>query len=127
MKKVIIYSLVLEIICACATNRIKDHLEVIGDGNLGDIAVKDLRSQQINGKLVAQGVFKNNSSKSTNAYYRCKFLDATGFQVGEDQVWQLVTLYANGSSSFKCQATDYNATNFKIEFSSSENNVTVYK
>lgn len=126
MKKIIIYSLLLGVI-SCATNRIKDHLEVIGNGDLGDIEVKDLRSQQINGKLIAQGVFKNNSSKPTNAYYRCKFLDVTGFQVGEDQVWQLVTIYANGSSSFKCQATDYNATSFKIEFSSSENNVTVYK
>jgi uncharacterized protein YcfL len=127
MKKLFIYSMILGLLSSCATNKIKDHLEVVGDGDLGDIAIKDMRSQQINGKLMAQGTFKNNSSKPTNAYYRCKFLDATGFQVGEDQVWQLVTLYGNGSSAFKCQATDYNAVNFKIEFSSSENNVTVYK
>ena len=126
MKKLIfILALSSGILTGCSTNKIKDQVEVIG-GSLGDVKVKDLRSMQVNGLLVAQGTFFNKGSDPVNGYYRCKFLDATNFQVGEDQAWDLVTIYPNQGKSFKCQATDANATDFKIEFSNNAQNVTVY-
>ncbi len=126
MKKTFLLAgLVIGLLSACSTNKIKDQVEVIGD-SLGDIQIKDLRSMQINGLLMAQGTFFNKGSKAVNGYYRCKFLDATNFQVGDDQVWQLLTVYPNQNESFKCNATDTNATNFKIEFSNNAENVTVY-
>ena len=126
MKKLSICLILATIIlCSCATNKIKNQVEVIGY-SLGDIQIKDLRSMQINGLLVAQGTFHNKGSKAVNGYYRCKFLDATNFQVGEDQAWDLVTVYSNQDKAFKCQATDPNAVDFKIEFSNNAENVTVY-
>ena len=122
---ILLLGLMVGWISGCSTNKIKDQVEVIG-GNLGDIQIKDLRSMQVNGLLMAQGTFHDKGDKPINGYYRCKFLDATNFQVGEDQVWQLITVYSNQDASFKCQATDTNATNFKIEFSNNAENVTVY-
>jgi len=126
MKKfILLLAIACGIISGCTTNKIKDQVEVIG-GSLGNVKIKDLRSMQVNGLLVAQGTFFNDGSSSINGYYRCKFLDATKFQVGEDQAWDLVTIYPNQGKSFKCQATDANATDFKIEFSNNAENVTVY-
>ena len=126
MKKLIInLALIGGLLGGCASNKIKDQVEVIGD-SLGTIKIQDLRSMQVNGLLVAQGTFHNDGSKAVNGYYRCKFLDATNFQVGDDQAWDLLTVYPNQDKAFKCQATDTNATNFKIEFSNNAENVTVY-
>ncbi len=112
-------------IISCASNKIKDQVEIVGN-SLGGVEIKDLRSMQINNLLVAQGTFHNNNKKVINAYYRCKFFDATNFQVGDDQVWQLLTIYSNQDQAFKCQAIDSNAVNFKIEFSNNAENVTIY-
>lgn len=126
MKKYKVISfLLLGLLSACATNRIKDHVETIG-GDLGDVQIQDLRSMRINDLLVAQGTFKDKGDKPVQGYYRCKFLDVNNFQVGEDQTWQLVTIYPDQSQSFKCQSTHLDATNFKIEFSNNAKNVTVY-
>ena len=126
MKKNILLLVLFLVLGACAnTPKIKDHLEVVG-GSLGSVEVKDLRSMRVNDLLVAQGTFYNGGDKPAQGYYRCKFLDATNFQVGENQTWQLVTIYPNQSQSFKCKSTHLDATNFKIEFSNNAKNVTVY-
>jgi uncharacterized protein YcfL len=124
-KSLLLVGIMLSLLNACSTNKIKNQVEVIGN-SLGDIKIKDLRSMQINGLLMAQGTFHNDGSKPINGYYRCKFLDATNFQVGENQVWQLLTIYPNQDESFRCQATDTNAVDFKIEFSNNAENVTIY-
>lgn len=124
-KSLLLVGIMFSLLNACSTNKIKNQVEVIGN-SLGDIKIKDLRSMQINGLLMAQGTFHNDGSKPINGYYRCKFLDATNFQVGENQVWQLLTIYPNQDESFRCQATDTNAVDFKIEFSNNAENVTIY-
>lgn len=125
MRKFLAPILLLGIIAGCASEKIKDHVEIIGD-SMGDVEIKDLRSMRINDLLMAQGTFFNSGKKPAQGYYRCKFLDTQNFQVGEDQTWQLLTIYPNGSQAFKCQSTHLEATNFKIEFSNNAKNVTVY-
>ncbi|MCE2705986.1 MAG: YcfL family protein [Proteobacteria bacterium] len=124
-KSILLIGIMFGLLSACSTNKIKDQVEVIGN-SLGDIQIKDLRSMQVNGLLMAQGTFHNTGDKPVNGYYRCKFLDAMNFQVGENQVWQLITVYPNQDDSFRCQATDTNSVNFKIEFSNNAENVTIY-
>lgn len=124
-KKFLAPLILLGLLFGCANEKIKDHVEVIGD-DMGDVKIKDLRSMRINDLLTAQGTFFNTGSKPVQGYYRCKFLDTQNFQVGEDQTWQLLTIYPNQNQSFKCQSTHLEATNFKIEFSNNAKNVTVY-
>jgi hypothetical protein len=125
IKKFVAPFLLLGILAGCATEKIKDHVEIIGD-SMGDVEIKDLRSMRINDLLMAQGSFFNTGKKPVQGYYRCKFLDTQDFQVGEDQTWQLLTIYPNQTQKFKCQSTHLEATNFKIEFSNNAKNVTVY-
>lgn len=115
----------LGLLAGCATDLIKDHVEIIGD-SLGDVEIRDMRSMRVNDLLVAQGTFFNTGKKAAQGYYRCKFLDTQDFQVGEDQTFQLITIYPNQGQKFKCQSTNLSATNFKIEFSNNAKNVTVY-
>ena len=126
MKKIILSLIAITtLVSGCATHKIKDQIEVIGN-SLGDVEIKDLRSMQVNGLLVAQGTFYNDGDKAVNGYYRCKFLDASNFQVGDDNVWELLTIYPNQNKAFKCQSTETNAIDFKIEFSNNAQNVTIY-
>lgn len=125
-KKFLAPLFLLSLLAGCATNLIKDHVEIIGD-SMGDIQIKDLRSMRVNDLLVAQGRFFNDGKKPAQGYYRCRFLDTQSFQVGENQTWQLLTIYPNGSQEFKCKANHLEATNFKIEFSNNAKNVTVYQ
>jgi hypothetical protein len=125
MKKFILPALLIGLLSACASNKISDHTEIIGD-SMGDVKIKDMRSMRVNDLLVAQGTFFDTGSKPVQGYYRCKFLDTNNFQVGEDQTWQLITIYPNQTQNFKCQSTHLEATNFKIEFSNNAENVTVY-
>lgn len=126
MKQYIFAGVLIAALAACSTPQIKDQVEIVG-GDMGDVQIKDLRSMRVNDLLFAEGKFLNDGSKPAQGYYRCKFLDATNFQVGDDQTWQLVTIYPNQNQAFKCQATNKEATNFKIEFSNNASNVTIYK
>jgi hypothetical protein len=126
MKQYIFAGTLIAMLTACSTPQIKNQVEIIGD-DMGDVKITDLRSMKVNDLLFAEGKFTNNGSKAAQGYYRCKFLDANKFQVGEDQTWQLVTIYPNQTQGFKCKANNLEATDFKIEFSNNANNVTIYK
>ena len=126
MKQYVFAGTLIAMLAACSTPQIKDQIEIIGD-DMGDVQIKDLRSMKVNDLLFAEGKFLNTGSKPAQGYYRCKFLNANKFQVGDDQTWQLVTIYPNQTQAFKCQATKIEATDFKIEFSNNANNVTIYK
>ena len=125
-KKHIIAVALVAALAACSTPQIKDQVEIIGD-DMGDVQIIDLRSMKVNDLLFAEGKFLNTGSKPAQGYYRCKFLDANKFQVGDDQTWQLVTIYPNQNQAFKCQSIKTEATDFKIEFSNNAKNVTIYK
>lgn len=112
------------LLSACSTNRIKDHVVEVGD--MGDVKVTKMTSVRVNGLLIAQGYFHNTGSKAAQGYYRCQFYDANKMQVGDAEQWQLVTIYPNEDQPVKCQATQLEATDFKIEFSNDASNVTVY-
>lgn len=125
MKKYWSMLLVACTLISCSSNKIKDHLVVVGD-SLGDVEVRDLRSMRINDLLMAQGTFFNTGNKPAQGYYRCLFLDTQNFQIGSNQTWNLLTIYPNQGQSFKCQSTNFEATNFKIEFANNAENVTIY-
>ena len=126
IKKALVAVVLATSLTACSTNlKIKNQVEIVG-GDMGDIKIVDLKSMRVNGFLIAQGWFFNQGSKTVQGYYRCKFLDATNFQVGDDQTWQLITVYPNQKEGLKCTSMSTTATDFKIEFSNNLTNVTQY-
>ena len=99
-------------------------------GDLGDISIVPGSIQQrmgTNSLLQAQAVLHNNGSKAITGFYRCKFTTPSGMQVGDDQIWQQVTIYPNSDQGVKCLATDREATKFTLEFSADGKNVNSFQ
>ena len=110
---------------ACGTSQINQHSTMVGDS--GDISIKDIRSMVgANGLLIAQANFYNSGSKAVTGFYRCKFTGAQGMSVGDDDLWQPVTIYQNATQPVKCLATQTEATNFVVEFSADKKNVSTF-
>lgn len=122
-KKLLILTISIGTLIGCASN---SNARVTEVGSMGDISIvdKSVKSQiNVNHLLVAQAVFHNDSSKAITGFYRCKFFDSNKMQVGDEQIWQQITIYPNADQGAKCIATDVEATDFKFEFSADGKNV----
>lgn len=127
MKKILIVGLSVGILFGCASNS-NPKVSVIGD--MGDISIvpNSIKSGHgLNGLLTAQATLQNSASKSVTGFYRCKFTTLNGIQVGEDQVWQQVTIYPKGNQNVQCSATEKEAADFTLEFSANGNNVNAFQ
>lgn len=125
-KKLLIITLSIGTLIGCASN---SNARVTQVGSMGDISIvdKSVKSQvNVNHVLVAQAVFHNSDSKAVTGFYRCKFFDSNQMQVGEEQVWQSITIYPNADQGVKCIANDTEATDFKFEFSADGKNVSTF-
>jgi uncharacterized protein YcfL len=123
MKKIFLSCLILLLLTSCAENPVDRHVTTVG--NMRGLTIVDLRSALVNNLLVAQGTFHNTGSKVQTGFYRCQFYDANQMQVGDPQIWQPMTIYANEDQAVKCKATQIEATRFKIEFSADGKNVSM--
>lgn len=110
-------------LAGCSTNTLDPHLNQVGD--MGSISITDMRSQLKNRLLVAQIMLHNNSGSAITGFYRCQFLDTNKMMLGSPQQWQSVTIYPNEDQAVKCMATQLEATNFKVQFSTDGQNVSV--
>lgn len=124
MKKMLLTVATTFAVIGCANNSTNSRVSNIG--SMGDVEIVKgtVKSQRLNNLLVSQAVLKNTGNSTVNGYYRCKFLDANGMYVGSEQIWQLVTIYQNAEQVVKCGATDPEATDFRLEFSVDQTNVT---
>ncbi len=120
-----ITSIVLLALAGCSTNTVNQHM--VGVGEMDGVSIVDMRSAVVNNLLVAQSSFHNSRSSSVTGYYRCQFYDANKMQIGQVQIWQPVTIYPNEDQAVKCMATQTEATDFKVEFSTDGNNVSIYR
>ncbi len=126
-KKLIVIGLSIVTLFGCASNQ---NPKINAVGSMGDISIVPgsiKAGPGINSLLMAQAVLKNNGSKTITAFYRCKFFDLNGMQVGDDQVWQQITLYTKATQSVKCMATEKEAADFQLEFSANGSNVNAFQ
>ena len=127
MKKLTLALLCIVGLAACSQNTLDPRVTRVGKS--GDISITDLRSaiSPTNQLLIAQGIFHNTGKRAQTGFYRCQFYDANKMQVGDPQVWQPITIYPNEDQAIKCMATQLEAVDFKIVFSSDGKNVSVIK
>lgn len=97
-------------------------LIVRGDGNdsrggLLGVQTIDLRSQRRNDILVVQAEMKNYDIKDVRLYYRFRWIDADGMQVGDGEVWKPLVFLGKQSQYIKGTAYGPQATDFRIEMS----------
>ncbi|MFZ6675288.1 YcfL family protein [Undibacterium sp. Xuan67W] len=87
-------------------------------GELQGLQVVDLRSQRKNDVMVVQAEVTNTDVKDLRLYYRFRWTDAAGMQVGDGEVWKPMTFLGKQTQFIKSTAYGPQATDFKIEMSS---------
>lgn len=102
---------------AAASSGIASRLMVRGDDLRGMQAV-DLRAQRRNDVLVVQAEVVNTVSRDLRLYYRFRWLDTDGMQVGDGEVWKPLVFLGKQSQYLKGIAYGPQATDFRIEMSS---------
>ncbi|WP_420475594.1 YcfL family protein [Noviherbaspirillum sp. ST9] len=92
--------------------------KLIVRGELQGLQAVDLRAQRRNDVLVVQAEIMNMDTRDLRLYYRFRWLDANGFQVGDGEVWKPLVFLGKQSQFIKGTAYGPQATDFKIEMSS---------
>ncbi|AMG40056.1 MULTISPECIES: YcfL family protein [Achromobacter] len=82
-----------------------------------DLRVESLRSQRRNDVMVVQAEIVNTSGLNSRLYYRFRWFDADGMQVGDDEAWKPLTFLNRQSLMVKGVAYGPQATDFRIEMS----------
>lgn len=91
--------------------------KLIVRGDLQGIQVTDLRSQVRNDVIVVQAEIYNFSPYDANLYYRFRWTDSGGMQVGDGEVWKPVAVLGRQSKFLKGTAPGPKAADFLIEMS----------
>lgn len=86
-------------------------------GTLEGVQVTDLRSQRKNDVMVVQAELINLTNRDVRVYYRFRWTDAAGMQVGDGEVWKPLMILGQQSQFVKGTAYGPQATDFKIEMS----------
>lgn len=86
-------------------------------GTLEGVQVTDLRSQRRNDVMVVQAEMYNTTRNDVRVYYRFRWLDAAGMQVGDGEVWKPLMILGQQSQIVKGTGYGPQATDFKIEMS----------
>jgi uncharacterized protein YcfL len=86
-------------------------------GNLQGLQMIDLRSQRRNDVLVVQAEITNTQTNDLRLYYRFRWTDVNGMQVGDGEVWKPMTFLGLQSQFVKGTAYGPQAVDFLIEMS----------
>jgi uncharacterized protein YcfL len=86
-------------------------------GELEGLQTIDLRSQRRNDLLVVQAELTNTLERDLRLYYRFRWLDAGGMQVGDGEVWKPLVFLGKQSQFIKGTAYGPQASDFLIEMS----------
>ncbi|MES2037003.1 MAG: YcfL family protein [Pseudomonadota bacterium] len=86
-------------------------------GTLEGVQVTDLRSQRKNDVLVVQAEMVNLTNRDVRVYYRFRWTDAAGMQVGDGEVWKPLMILGQQSQFIKSTAYGPQAADFRIELS----------
>ena len=91
--------------------------KLIVRGELQGLQTIDLRSQRRNDILVVQAELANTESKDLRLYYRFRWTDVDGMQVGDGETWKPLVFLGKQSQFIKGTAPTSKAIDFKIEMS----------
>lgn len=90
-------------------------------GTMKSLEVTEIKVKTKNGLMIVQADFSNKSIYNQEVYYRFKWIDADGFQVGDDESWKILTLIGKQKIAIKTVAPTPIAKDFKIELQAPSN------
>lgn len=84
-------------------------------GSAAGIAVTEIRIVRRNDVLVAQADLLNTQRQDRRLYYRFKWLDSVGNQVGDGESWKQLGLLGMQQETVKSVAPGASASDFRVE------------
>lgn len=90
-------------------------------GTMKSLEVPEIRVKTKNGLLTVQADFLNKSIYNQEVYYRFKWVDADGFQIGDDEAWKFASLIGKQKVVIKTISPTPLAKDFKIELQAPRN------
>jgi uncharacterized protein YcfL len=90
-------------------------------GEMVFLQIIDIRTVQHNHLLNVQATVVNTDSYNRQLYYRFKWQDANGFEVGQEETWKPVLLYGYQKQVLTAVAPSPQATDFRLVVQTPEN------
>ena len=84
-------------------------------GDPSGLRVLDMRTQKINDVLVVQTELLNTENSSRQIYWRYRWLDASGMQVGDGEAWKPLLIYGLQSQFARSTAPTSQVVDFRLE------------
>jgi uncharacterized protein YcfL len=93
--------------------------KLIVRGDLMGLQVVDLRSQMRNDVMAVQAEVYNFSDRDARLYYRFRWIDSGGMQVGDGEVWKPMLFLGQQTQYLRGTAPSPKVADFMIEMSAS--------
>lgn len=84
-------------------------------GEANDVVVPEMRLVRRNDILVVQADLTNNNDSNRTVFYRFRWLDNSGSQVGDGESWKQITVMGRAMQTLKSVAPHASATDFRLE------------
>ena len=88
-------------------------IQLRGDAN--DLVIPEIRIVRRNDVMVVQADMKNTTESNRTVFYRFRWLDSSGSQVGDGESWKQVTVLGHQLQTVKSVALHSSAVDFRIE------------
>lgn len=85
-------------------------------GDLKGVRVSEIRMVRRNDVLVVEAEFQNVKNGDRQVFYRFRWLDGGGMQVGDGESWKQLPVLGQQTQVVKAVALSPNAADFRIEF-----------
>jgi len=84
-------------------------------GDANGVRIPEMRAVRRNDILIVQADLANNGNTNRTVFYRFRWLDNIGSQVGDGESWKQISLLGQGQQTVKSVAPSSNATDFRLE------------
>jgi uncharacterized protein YcfL len=91
--------------------------KLISRGDAPEVAIPEMRVVRRNDTLTVQSDLHNSSMTDRTVFYRYRWLDGIGNQIGDGESWKQIVLMGHGQQTLKGIAPHSNATDFRLELS----------
>ena len=91
--------------------------KLISRGDAPEVIAPEMRVVRRNDILTVQSDLQNSGMTDRMVFYRYRWLDGVGNQIGDGESWKQITLMGHGQQTLKGVAPHSNATDFRLELS----------
>ena len=116
---VLVAGIFLSLVAPASAQSIADKIENQGVSKY--IKITGLMSKISNGFISLQVEMANTDNEDRKAYYRVKWLDESGFQVWDDEVWKPLLLHGSQKQNVQIMSPTNKARDFRIQFNAENN------